>query len=76
MPASALAQRLVLDSTTSRRRETHRPGDGAYARSVASVVRQPSMRLTATVLADYQPQQDVRVYLDPAGHPFCLWARP
>jgi catechol 2,3-dioxygenase-like lactoylglutathione lyase family enzyme len=25
------------------------------------------------VLADYQPQQDVRVYLDPAGHPFCLW---
>jgi catechol 2,3-dioxygenase-like lactoylglutathione lyase family enzyme len=25
------------------------------------------------VLADYQPQQDVRVYLDPAGHPFCLF---
>jgi hypothetical protein len=24
-------------------------------------------------LAEYQPQQDVRVYLDPAGHPFCLW---
>ena len=24
-------------------------------------------------LADYQPQQDVRVFLDPAGHPFCLW---
>ncbi|MGO8960031.1 MAG: VOC family protein [Streptosporangiaceae bacterium] len=24
-------------------------------------------------LADYQPQDDVRVYLDPAGHPFCLW---
>jgi catechol 2,3-dioxygenase-like lactoylglutathione lyase family enzyme len=24
-------------------------------------------------LADYQPQADVRVYLDPAGHPFCLW---
>jgi hypothetical protein len=24
------------------------------------------------VLADYQPQDDVRVYLDPAGHPFCL----
>jgi hypothetical protein len=28
------------------------------------------------VLADFQPQQDVRVYLDPAGHPFCLWVRP
>jgi catechol 2,3-dioxygenase-like lactoylglutathione lyase family enzyme len=24
-------------------------------------------------LADYQPQADVRVYLDPAGHPFCLF---
>lgn len=25
------------------------------------------------VLAEFQPQHDVRVYLDPAGHPFCLW---
>jgi len=24
-------------------------------------------------LATYQPQDDVRVHLDPAGHPFCLW---
>lgn len=24
-------------------------------------------------LAEYQPQEDVRVFLDPAGHPFCLW---
>lgn len=24
-------------------------------------------------LAGYQPQDDVRVYLDPAGHPFCLF---
>ncbi|GGS30819.1 VOC family protein [Actinokineospora fastidiosa] len=24
-------------------------------------------------LADYQPQDDVRVYLDPSGHPFCLF---
>jgi catechol 2,3-dioxygenase-like lactoylglutathione lyase family enzyme len=27
------------------------------------------------VLAGYQPQADVRVYLDPAGHPFDLWIR-
>ena len=27
------------------------------------------------VLADYQPQEHVRVYFDPAGHPFCLWVR-
>jgi len=26
-------------------------------------------------LADFQPQPDVRVYLDPVGHPFCLWVR-
>lgn len=25
-------------------------------------------------LADFQPQQNVRVLLDPAGHPFCLYA--
>jgi len=25
------------------------------------------------VLAGYQPQELVRVLLDPAGHPFCLW---
>jgi catechol 2,3-dioxygenase-like lactoylglutathione lyase family enzyme len=24
-------------------------------------------------LAEYQPQEDVRVCLDPAGHPFCLF---
>ena len=24
-------------------------------------------------LASYQPQEDVRVMLDPAGHPFCLY---
>lgn len=26
-------------------------------------------------LAKYQPQAKVRVFLDPAGHPFCLWVR-
>jgi len=25
--------------------------------------------------ADHQPQPDVLVHLDPAGHPFCLWVR-
>jgi catechol 2,3-dioxygenase-like lactoylglutathione lyase family enzyme len=27
-------------------------------------------------LADFQPQADVRVMLDPAGHPFCLFPGP
>jgi hypothetical protein len=26
-------------------------------------------------LAEFQPQEEVRVYLDPDGHPFCLWVR-
>lgn len=26
-------------------------------------------------MAGFQPQDDVRVLLDPAGHPFCLWVR-
>ena len=26
-------------------------------------------------VARFQPQDDVRVCLDPAGHPFCLWVR-
>ena len=26
-------------------------------------------------MADFQPQGDVRVLYDPAGHPFCLWVR-
>ena len=26
-------------------------------------------------LASYQPQEFVRVMLDPAGHPFCLWVQ-
>jgi catechol 2,3-dioxygenase-like lactoylglutathione lyase family enzyme len=27
------------------------------------------------VLADFQPAEDTRVYLDPVGHPFCIWVR-
>ncbi|MFE3140843.1 VOC family protein [Streptomyces scopuliridis] len=26
-------------------------------------------------LADHQSEDGVRTYLDPAGHPFCLWIR-
>ena len=27
-------------------------------------------------LAEFQPQEDVRVLFDPAGHPFCLYIDP
>ncbi|MFB6395777.1 VOC family protein [Polymorphospora lycopeni] len=33
-----------------------------------------AVSLGATV-AGFQPQDDVRVCLDPAGHPFCLWLK-
>ncbi|MFD2474126.1 VOC family protein [Amycolatopsis silviterrae] len=26
-------------------------------------------------VAEFQPQRDVRVLLDPVGHPFCFWTR-
>src|SRR5262249_18253864 len=32
-----------------------------------------ALELGAT-LAEHQPQEDVRVLLDPAGHPFCLYS--
>lgn len=38
--------------------------EGETARAVAEGAR----------LAGYQPQDDVRVLLDPSGHPFCLWS--
>ncbi|MEV1333757.1 VOC family protein [Micromonospora costi] len=37
--------------------------DAASAHAVAA----------GATVADYQPQDDVRVHLDPAGHPFCLF---
>lgn len=30
-------------------------------------------RSVGATLPDFQPQTDVRVMLDPAGHPFCLY---
>jgi catechol 2,3-dioxygenase-like lactoylglutathione lyase family enzyme len=30
-------------------------------------------RQAGATLAEHQPQDDVRVHLDPAGHPFCLF---
>lgn len=28
---------------------------------------------SGATLAEHQPQEDVRICLDPDGHPFCLW---
>ena len=30
-------------------------------------------KAVGATVASYQPQELVRVMLDPAGHPFCLW---
>ncbi|GHJ99163.1 glyoxalase [Streptomyces sp. Y2F8-2] len=32
-------------------------------------------RALGATVADFQPQDDVRVLYDPAGHPFCLWVQ-
>lgn len=32
-------------------------------------------RACGAVAAEYQPQEDVRVFLDPDGHPFCLFVQ-
>ena len=32
-------------------------------------------QLCGATLAGHQPQEGVRVYLDPAGHPFCLFLK-
>jgi hypothetical protein len=37
--------------------------DAASAHAVAA----------GATVAEFQPQDDVRVHLDPAGHPFCLF---
>jgi catechol 2,3-dioxygenase-like lactoylglutathione lyase family enzyme len=33
-------------------------------------------RELGATLSEHQPQEDVRVMLDPAGHPFCLFVGP
>jgi hypothetical protein len=38
----------------------------------AAVLGAPNARDLAATKADFQPQDNVRVFLDPAGHPFCL----
>jgi hypothetical protein len=40
-------------------------------RSVADAVR--AAEALGATQAEFQPQDDVRVMLDPAGHPFCLY---
>lgn len=30
-------------------------------------------KAAGATVAEFQPQEHVRVFLDPAGHPFCLW---
>ena len=41
--------------------------DGDLGEAVAHAVS------CGATLAEHQPQDDVRVCIDPAGHPFCLW---
>lgn len=55
------------------RAERARRGDLAAAVAVAAEAVE-AVEAGAT-LAEVQPQDDVRVLLDPEGHLFCLWGR-
>jgi predicted enzyme related to lactoylglutathione lyase len=57
-PADATHQQMQLHLDL---RVENLPAAAAHAESVGAT------------LAGFQPQDDVRVYLDPAGHPFCLF---
>jgi hypothetical protein len=57
-PAAAGSQQMMLHLDIE---TSDLPASVAYAVSLGATV------------ADFQPQPDVRVLLDPAGHPFCLW---
>ena len=57
---------------------TRRPGDQQMMLhldiEVDDLAAETSRAVEAgATLAAYQPQDDVRVLFDPAGHPFCLW---
>ncbi|WP_344386595.1 VOC family protein [Streptomyces vastus] len=59
---------------------TRRPGDQQMMLhldiEVDDLERETARAVAAgATLADYQPQDDVRVLLDPSGHPFCLWTQ-
>jgi hypothetical protein len=57
-PAGAGDQHMMMHLEI---RVTDLPASVAHAESVGAR------------LAEHQPQDEVRVCLDPAGHPFCLW---
>lgn len=54
--------------------------DTAPALTLTSITRVDDLTTTTVwaigcgaTLAEFQPQDDVRVLVDPAGHPFCLF---
>ena len=65
----------VLDKVRTLRDEADRRGlDLDIEVDDLSSAAARALSLGAT-MADFQPQDDVRVLLDPAGHPFCLYVR-
>jgi len=57
----------ILSPPTDLRARRARIAIGVLAAGVAWALEQGAR------LADHQPQDDVRVMLDPEGHPFCLF---
>ena len=79
MPASTHYLAFAIDEHHEPPTWPSRPGEPTMqlhldlgAADLAAAV-EDAVALGAT-LAEFQPQDEVRVMLDPAGHPFCLYA--
>jgi catechol-2,3-dioxygenase len=71
---------LSFQTETRYRRPVWPAGDGDQQMSVHLDIKVEDLgsagahaEKAGATLADFQPQDLVRVYLDPAGHPFCLY---
>lgn len=71
---------ISCQTETGYRRPTWPAGDGDQQMMLHLEIRVDDLALAGdhaqacgATLASWQPQDGVRVWLDPAGHPFCLW---
>ena len=77
-PAGGVGIACQLEKTHVRPVGPHKPGDQQMQVHLELQVDDLQTGLRHALqsgarMAPYQPQADVRVCLDPAGHPFCLW---
>jgi len=79
-PPGSDGMRLAFKTESKYARPTWPAADGAQQMMIHLEIRVDDLDAAVAhavaagaTVADFQPQDDVRVCLDPAGHPFCLW---